>query len=195
MSISRDAALALLACRRSNEVVVSTMTAVRPWTERSPHPHNLICLAFMGGASTFGLGVALARPDLPVWVLDGDGSLLMQLGSLATIADAAPKRFLHVVMHNGVYEVSGGQRTPAEGKLSFAGLAREAGYAHAARFDDIESLDAEIDALLAADGPVLIELMTLTQGDRYVQSPPLECQEPGVVALNWPPVRDALRDH
>lgn len=195
MSISRDAALDLLARRRTDQVVVSTMTAVRPWQERAPHARNLVCFGFMGGASALGLGVALGRPDLAVWVLDGDGSLLMQLGSLATIAGAAPPRFLHVVFHNGVYEVSGGQPLPASEKLSFAALAAGAGYAAAERFDDVESLDGALDSLLAVDGPVLVELMTRPQGDFYTAPPPsAEAQTP-LLARAWPPVRaDLARD-
>src|SRR5262249_41701602 len=82
-------------------------------------------------APTLGLGVALARPDVPVWILDGDGSLAMQLGSLLTIASAAPRRFLHVVLNNGVYDTSGAQPVPGEGQASFVGLAEAAGYARA----------------------------------------------------------------
>ena len=109
---------------------------------------------------------------MPVWVIDGDGSLLMQLGSLATIAHAAPANFLHVVMHNGVYETSGAQPIPGEGRLSFAGLAREAGYAGTARFDDVEAFDAELDDLLARDGPTLVELITAPAGSFYSPAPP-----------------------
>ena len=151
--MTRDAALDALARRRTDQVVVSAMTAMRPWAERSKNDRNLINVGFMGGASTYGLGVALARPDVPVWILDGDGSLLMQLGSLATIAHAAPANFLHVVLHNGIYETSGAQTIPAEGQISFAGMAREAGYRQAHRFDDVEAFDAQLDEILSRGGP------------------------------------------
>lgn len=192
--MTRDAALDVLARRRTDEVVVSAMTALGPWTKRSPGDRNLLNLGFMGGASTYALGVALARPDLGVWVIDGDGSLLMQLGSLATIAHAGPTKFLHVVMHNGVYETSGAQPIPSEGRISFAGLAREAGYSQVARFDDVEAFDAQLDELLAQDGPTLVELITAPTRSFYTPGPPpSERPIPGV-ARNWPGVRDALRD-
>ena len=190
--MSRDGALDVLARRRSDQVVVSSMTATRPWAERSPGDRNLLNLGFMGGASTYGLGVALARPDVPVWILDGDGSLLMQLGSLATIAQAAPANFLHVVLHNGVYETSGAQAIPAEGRLSFAGMAREAGYAHAFRFDDVEAFDAQIDEILAHEGPSLVELITAPAGAFHQPGPPPRERRTPAVARNWPVVRDAL---
>ena len=193
--MTRDAALDVLARRRTDQVVVSAMTALAPWQRRSPSDRNLFNLGFMGGASTYALGVALARPGVPVWVIDGDGSLLMQLGSLATIAHAAPANFLHVVMHNGVYETSGAQPIPGEGRLSFAGLAREAGYAQTARFDDVEAFDAELDDLLARDGPTLVELITAPAGAFYSPAPPPAERPTPAVARNWPVVRDALDEH
>ena len=149
--ISLDHALEALAKRRDDQVVVSTMTALRPWRERAGTDRDLVCVGFMGGASTFGLGVQMARPDVPVWVIDGDGSLAMQLGSLLTIANAAPRRFLHVVMHNGVYDTSGAQSVLAEGDMSFAEMAKGAGYADAVRFDDQAAIvlgDKELRALI-----------------------------------------------
>ena len=68
----------------------------------------------MGKASSVGLGVALARPDVRVLVLDGDGSLLMNLGSLVTIASQAPKNLVHVVFDGATYDTSGAQPTPGK---------------------------------------------------------------------------------
>ena len=194
--MSLDQALRPLARRREGQVAVSTMTAMAPWRELAGTDRDLICVGFMGGASTFGLGVALARPDVPVWVLDGDGSLAMQLGSLLTIANAAPRRFLHVVFHNGVYDTSGGQPLPAEGAASFATLAEGAGYARAVRFDDVESFDAALEELLEVDGPVLVELMTRPTGAGFSPDPlPADPNSPPptpALARTWPGVRDSL---
>src|SRR5262245_61119578 len=82
----------------------------------------------MGGASSLGLGMALARPDRRVLVLDGDGSLLMQLGSLATVAGAAPRNLVHFLFKNGVYHTSGAQRIPGGLSVDFVMMARGAGY-------------------------------------------------------------------
>jgi sulfopyruvate decarboxylase subunit beta len=187
-----DGALDVLRRRRGEQVVVSTMTTILPWRGDEPHERDLRCVGFMGGASTFGLGVALARPDVPVWILDGDGSLAMQLGSLLTIAGAEPRRFLHVIFHNGVYDTSGSQPVLAEDRMSFTGLAESAGYAKAVRFDDVESFDAALDDLLEVDGPVLVELMTEPVRRDYVRpSAPTE-KAPGPLAQDWVGVRDAL---
>jgi sulfopyruvate decarboxylase subunit beta len=197
--ITVDAALAALAKRRDQQVVVSTMTASRPWRDSAETDRDLICVGFMGGASTLGLGVQLARPDVPVWVLDGDGSLAMQLGSLLTVANAAPCRFLHVVFHNGVYDTSGAQPILAEGNMSFAEMAKGAGYAEAVRFDDIESFDVALDELLAVDGPVFVELISEPTGEQFSGSrgaeQPLAAGErprPSALADIWPKVRDSL---
>ena len=123
--MSLDAALDVLARRRQEQVVVGTMTANGAWRQKSPHDLNLACIGFMGGASTLGLGVALAQPDRDVWIIDGDGSLMMQLGSLGTIAGAAPSNFLHIVIHNGVYETSGSQPLPSQQQVDFAHMAQE----------------------------------------------------------------------
>jgi sulfopyruvate decarboxylase subunit beta len=200
--ITLDGALEALSRRREDQVVVSTMTALRPWQERAGSDRDLVCVGFMGGASTFGLGVQLARPDVPVWILDGDGSLAMQLGSLLTIANAQPRRFLHVVLHNGVYDTSGAQPVLAEGEMSFAEMAKGAGYADAVRFDDIESFELALDDLLETDGPVLVELMTEPTGDSYQNpvpgtspDPPADGRAiPSRLAEVWPPVRDSLRN-
>ena len=110
----------------------------------------------MGKASSIGLGLALAQPERKVMILDGDGSLLMNLGSLTTISDKAPKNLYHFVFENGVYAVTEGQPIPGEGKLSFAGMAKEAGYAAVYEFDDTEDLATNIDDVLAHNGPVLV---------------------------------------
>lgn len=199
--VAVDAAIEALAKRRDEQVVVSTMTVLRPWRERAGTERDLVCVGFMGGASTFGLGVQLARPDVPVWVLDGDGSLAMQLGSLLTVSQAAPRRFLHVVFHNGVYDTSGSQPLPGEGRVSFAELARAAGYAEAARFEDIESFELALDDLLDVEGPVLVELISepTAEGYRAPSHPPTaephpagERPAPSALAEVWPVVRDSL---
>lgn len=197
--ITVDAALAALAKRREEQVVVSTMTVMRPWRDSAETDRDLVCVGFMGGASTFGLGVQLARPDVPVWVLDGDGSLAMQLGSLLTIANAAPRRFLHVVFHNGVYDTSGAQPILAEGNMSFTEMAKGAGYVEAVRFDDIESFDVALDELLEVDGPVFVELISEPTGESFkgpkggaTAHPAGERPVPTALADLWPKVRDSL---
>src|SRR3984893_17132111 len=95
--------LRLIAAQRGSAVCVPTMTTGPEWRTIAPGDLSVGCVGFMGGASSLGLGLALARPDRRVLVLDGDGSLLMQLGSLATIAGAAPRQLRHLLFQHGVY--------------------------------------------------------------------------------------------
>ena len=92
-------------------------------------PQNFYTWGSMGMASSIGLGLALARPDLPVFVLDGDGSLLMNLGSLATIGLLRPANLVLVVMDNEEYATTGGQKTPTAHGADLEAAARAMGIA------------------------------------------------------------------
>jgi phosphonopyruvate decarboxylase len=152
------------ACRiindsRDEAVVVSTMTQTKYWYQISEQPDLDIGIAnAMSKASSVALGVALGKPDRSVICLDADGSLLMNFGSLATIAGMAPKKFYHFVFNNGIYSVTGGQPVPAPG-VEYAKAAEACGYASVYRFDDIESLDSSLPEILDSLGPILIEIM------------------------------------
>jgi phosphonopyruvate decarboxylase len=135
------------------------MRAIPDWyaTGAAPEMHfdNRGC---MGGAAPTALGIALAQPNRRVMIVDGDGSLLMQLGVLATIAGAAPKNFYHIVVVNGVYETSGFQPTPSAGQLDFAQMALGAGYKKGYTIDDIAVLRERLPAIMNEEGPVMIAL-------------------------------------
>jgi len=104
----RDDCLKALLPHVADDVVVSVYSTAFDWIRvRRDHPLNYNSVGAMGLASSHGLGLALARPDRRVVVLDGDGSLLMNLGSLVTIANAAPANLYHFVSQNGSYEANG----------------------------------------------------------------------------------------
>ena len=189
--MSLESALDVLARHWVDQVVVGTMTANGLWAERAPGDLNLACIGFMGGASALGLGVALAQPEREVWVIDGDGSLMMQLGSLGTIAGAEAENFVHFVVHNGVYETSGAQPLPSHERVDFAAMAAGAGYRATASFSEAEELDVALDDLLASPGPILIELRTRPGGRFFAARPTPPGSAPRFSQL-WPPVRDRL---
>jgi len=109
MAIKPEDVLRAIAGARGNAICVPTMTTSPAWRTIAPDDLSIGCVGFMGGASSLGLGLALAMPKRRVVVFDGDGSLLMQLGSLATIAGAAPRNLTHLIFKNGVYHTSGAQ--------------------------------------------------------------------------------------
>ena len=152
-------ALEMMAEHRTNEVFVTTMSSARVWPSMSSRPDlDLPLKGCMGKASSLGLGVALGRPDVKVIVLDGDGSLLMNLGSLVTIAGQAPKNLVHVVLEGRTYDTSGGQPTPGEGRTDLAALAKAAGYRQTAAIETEEELAEQWPKLLAAEGPVFVSV-------------------------------------
>lgn len=142
---------------RSNAIVVPTMTANFEWPQVSTNVDlDFSFIGAMGKASSVGLGLALARPDKKVIVLDGDGSLLMNLGSLVTIANMAPRNLVHFVFENSVYRITGGQPTPGTGKIDFVGLARAAGYPNVHEFEELDSLENSIETVLNQAGPTFV---------------------------------------
>jgi thiamine pyrophosphate-dependent acetolactate synthase large subunit-like protein len=121
-------------------------------------PQNFYMLGSMGLAFPIALGVALAQPNRRVFALEGDGSLLMQLGSLSTIASLAPKNLTMVVMDNGIYQITGAQPTPAAAATDIVAIAVASGIAHSAWAADEEDFERQIEQSLASDGPTLISV-------------------------------------
>ncbi len=152
--------LRAIAAERGDAIGVPTMTTAPAWRTIAPGDLSVTCVGFMGGASSLGLGMALARPDRRVLVLDGDGSLLMQLGSLATIAGAAPRNLFHFLFKNGVYHTSGAQETPGGLSVDFVMMARGAGYRMASAIEDLDDFKRRLPELLNAEGPVVVVLRT-----------------------------------
>src|ERR1700741_1701760 len=138
MAIKPEEALKAIAAARGNAICVPTMTTSPAWREIAPHDLSVGCVGFMGGGPAMGAGLALARPERRVIVFDGDGSLLMQLGSLATIAGARPRNLVHLLFKNGVYHTSGSQDIPGGLTVDFVTMARGAGYKSAMAINTLE---------------------------------------------------------
>jgi thiamine pyrophosphate-dependent acetolactate synthase large subunit-like protein len=119
-------------------------------------PQNFYMLGSMGLAFPIALGVALAQPDRRVFALEGDGSLLMQLGCLATIAALKPKNLVMVVMDNGLYQITGSQPTPASDVADIVAIAIASGLTDSAWAADEEDFERLVDQSLSASGPQLI---------------------------------------
>lgn len=123
--------------------------------------NQLYLVGSMGCASSFGLGLAMARPDLRVVVADGDGAALMRMGNLATVGAYGGPNLVHVVLDNEMHASTGGQATVSAG-VSFAGAAVACGYAAAWEGDDL----APLEEALSSDPP---EGRTGPRGPRFVQ--------------------------
>lgn len=119
-------------------------------------PQNFYMLGSMGLAIPIAVGVALAQPKRPVFALEGDGSLLMQLGCLATVATLAQKNLTVVVMDNGVYQITGAQPTPGHRNADLVAIAQGCGLTRSAWAADEEDFERLVDEALEKGGPTLI---------------------------------------
>jgi thiamine pyrophosphate-dependent acetolactate synthase large subunit-like protein len=119
-------------------------------------PQNFYMLGSMGLAVPIGLGVALAQPRRKVIALEGDGSILMQLGSLATVAARAQKNLAIVIMDNGAYQITGGQKALSDQGADIVAIARGAGLSQSAWAADESAFEELIELSLKEDGPWLI---------------------------------------
>jgi sulfopyruvate decarboxylase subunit beta len=149
----RCEAIAAVLSRLRNEIVVTA----NGWISReacaaSDRDTNFYMLGSMGLAAPIALGLALTQPERRAVVFDGDGNVLMTLGTLAMIGDLHPPNFLHIVFDNEIYGSTGGQRS-ASANVSLDALARAAGYADVRRATTIEELSSAIGELLNIAGP------------------------------------------
>lgn len=124
------------------------------------HDRCFYMIGSMGLASSIGLGIALAQPGLRVTIFDGDGNVLMNLGTLATIAAASPRNLLHFCFDNGVHASTGGQRTVSD-RVPLGEIARAAGYRFVACADTPTALVTAVAGALAAGGPAFIHARIL----------------------------------
>lgn len=131
-------------------------------------PQNFYMFGSMGLASSLGLGYALARPDERVVVLEGEGSVLMNLGSLATIARMQPRRYLLVIMDNGTYALTGSQRNAAADGADIAMIARGAGIPRVAAPETVGEFEDAVVEALGADGPAVV-VVKIADGNSAVR--------------------------
>ena len=125
------------------------------WTA-GHRPQNFYMLGSMGLAFPIALGAALAQPARHIFALEGDGSLLMQLGCLTTIASLAPKNLTMIVMDNGMYQITGAQPTPAAAVSDIVAIAAGCGLGQSTWAADEDDFERLIDDALVNGGPTFI---------------------------------------
>ena len=121
------------------------------------HERDFLTVGSMGHASQIALGIALAQPDRRVWCFDGDGAAIMHMGSMAIVANKAPKNYVHVVFNNGAHDSVGGQPTVGL-KIDLPAVANAVGYKSSFCVETKEYLTELLDKVKTADGPVLLEV-------------------------------------
>ncbi len=121
------------------------------------HERDFLTVGSMGHASQIALGIALAQPERRVWCFDGDGAAIMHMGSMAIVANKAPKNYVHVVFNNGAHDSVGGQPTVGL-KIDLPAVAKAVGYKAEYSVDNKEALNAILKNVSIFEGPTLIEV-------------------------------------
>lgn len=121
------------------------------------HKYDFLTVGSMGHSSSIALGVAINKPNTRVWCVDGDGAVLMHMGSMAVLGANAPKNMVHVIINNGAHETVGGMPTVAS-NIDLVAIAKACGYPNAVCVDTFEALDAELEAAKARNELSMIEV-------------------------------------
>lgn len=175
-----DALQVLINLRRDDQMVVTNQGSSRIWPKLSEHPLDLhYNPSAMGGAIPLGLGLALAQPQREVLVVSGDGSLLMNLGSLVTVIGTGVTNLSIVLLDNGIYEITGGQKTAAaNADVDYAGLARAAGFPNVTQFWDLTDWQHRAAIILSQRGPrfIWLQVAPAPPADLRHPSPPMPQQ-------------------
>ncbi len=121
------------------------------------HGYDFLTVGSMGHSSSIALGIAMQKKDSKIWIVDGDGAVLMHMGGMAVLGANAPKNVVHIVINNGAHETVGGMPTVAE-KMDLVKIAEGCGYAFAQSVDSFDALDAALQAAKGREGLALIEV-------------------------------------
>jgi phosphonopyruvate decarboxylase len=121
------------------------------------HKYDLLTVGSMGHSSSIALGVAISKPEQRIWCIDGDGAVLMHMGSMAVMGANKPKNLIHVVINNGAHETVGGMPTVA-GNIDLVAIAKACGYPNAVCADCFEALDKELEAAKERNELSMIEV-------------------------------------
>ena len=121
------------------------------------HERDFLTVGSMGHASQIALGIAMAQPERRVWCFDGDGAVIMHMGSMAIVASKQPKNYVHVVFNNGAHDSVGGQPTVGL-HIDLPAMAKSVGYKATYSVDNMADLNAILGEEQNLEGPVLIEV-------------------------------------
>ena len=164
LTMSREEAIqAVAAALGKKDCIVSTtgMISRELFEYRSAmnqsHERDFLTVGSMGHASQIALGIALAQPERRVWCFDGDGAAIMHMGSMAIVANKAPKNYVHVVFNNGAHDSVGGQPTVGL-KIDLPAVAKAVGYKTTYSVDGKEELESVLAKVNSFESPALLEI-------------------------------------
>jgi phosphonopyruvate decarboxylase len=191
LPLSRETAVKIIAGGLPDQAVIVATTGK---TSRELYEHrsrrgedinrDFLMVGSMGHASQIALGLALADPARPIWVLDGDGAVIMHMGALSVIGQHAPENLRHVVLNNHVYDSVGGQPTPSE-RTDFVEVALASGYRHAETASDEPALRDAVTRVGNSTGPALLEVLVRPGARADLGRPSTTPQHNKTVLMEW----------
>lgn len=164
LTLSREEAIQTVAaamCEQDAVVSTTGMISRELFEYRAAkgqsHERDFLTVGSMGHASQIALGIALEKPNRRIWCFDGDGATIMHMGSMAIVAEKAPKNYIHVVFNNGAHDSVGGQPTMGL-KIDLSAIACAVGYKAAYSVSTKEELNSQLSILNSQEGPILLEV-------------------------------------
>ena len=171
----RDAIEIIANALKGDELVITANGMIsREMCAIKDEPNNFYMLGSMGLASSIGLGLALSLPKKTIIVIDGDGNILMNMGSLATIGDLAPKNMVHIVLDNESCDSTGGQPT-ASRTVKLEKVAKASGFKITKKIHDDKTLEKMMKQVLSLSGPSFV-LVKIARGGKEVPRVPYETE-------------------
>ena len=163
-ALEREEAIQMVAASMDKKAVVVSTTGkisreLFEYRENSEHAHHrdFLTVGSMGHASQIALGIALNKPDRNIYCFDGDGAVIMHMGSMGIVGEMAPKNFFHIVFNNGAHDSVGGQPTIGL-NIDMPNIAACCGYKKVISVEKREELQEILTSLAANEGPVLLEI-------------------------------------
>lgn len=163
-ALEREEAIQMVAASMDKKAVVVSTTGkisreLFEYRENSEHAHHrdFLTVGSMGHASQIALGIALNKPDRNIYCFDGDGAVIMHMGSMGIVGEMAPKNFFHIVFNNGAHDSVGGQPTIGL-NIDIPNIAACCGYKKVISVEKREKLQEILTTLAANEGPVLLEI-------------------------------------
>ena len=168
--LNKYTCLEKLAALRKEEVVVTCMGSAKPWEKLSDTALDFASVdSAMGHAADFALGLAIAKPDRRIITINGDGSMLMCLGTFVTLAQRPCENYTMIIIENGTYEVTGNQKLPGVGKMDFEAIARGSGIENVVTVETEEEFEEHLPWVFTETGPAVF-IWKLEPGDEGVPS-------------------------
>ncbi|MEC0176824.1 phosphonopyruvate decarboxylase [Paenibacillus favisporus] len=175
---ARHEALAVINSVKDGDTIqlATTGKTGRELYEMEDASNNLYMVGSMGCVSSFGLGLALSQPGKDIVVIDGDGSLLMRMGSLATNGYYSPNNMIHILLDNNAHESTGGQSTVSH-NIDFVNIAASCGYTRAIHVHNLEELKASLQEWKKTKGLTFLYMKTSMQSKDRLARPSIKPHE------------------